>query len=159
MTSSLPAPSSGPRPSGRPRGSTWPSSDGTMQMMPLTAMMEGAKYGDTLNFYGTFKTGKSAMSRLSVTGGHRQVEERLRVCRGAVAHPTGGGGGGDRGRRRGDAVEDHSLSHVLAVDARRLWGHNVNDIEQIESSKVFFHTYCKAHYTIDKRKVRLTLVL
>ncbi|KAK4791026.1 hypothetical protein SAY86_031439 [Trapa natans] len=44
------------------------SGDGTMQMMAFTAMMEGAEYGDTLNFYGTFRIG-SAMSRLSVTGG------------------------------------------------------------------------------------------
>lgn len=43
------------------------SADGTMQTMAFTAMMEGAEYGDTLNFYGTFKIG-SAMSHLSVTG-------------------------------------------------------------------------------------------
>ncbi|KAJ4722875.1 Dirigent protein [Melia azedarach] len=44
------------------------SADGTTQMMVFTAMFEGGEYGDSLNFYGTYKIG-SAMSRLSVTGG------------------------------------------------------------------------------------------
>ncbi|PKI78622.1 hypothetical protein CRG98_000999 [Punica granatum] len=44
------------------------SADGSTQMMAFTAMMEGGEYGDTLNFFGTYKIG-STMSRLSVTGG------------------------------------------------------------------------------------------
>ncbi|KAA8527861.1 hypothetical protein F0562_035270 [Nyssa sinensis] len=44
------------------------SADGTTQMMVFTAMMEGGEYGDSLNFFGTYKIG-STMSRLSVNGG------------------------------------------------------------------------------------------
>ncbi|PKI38211.1 hypothetical protein CRG98_041397 [Punica granatum] len=63
------SPQLGSQPIGKAQGVYLASSaDGTTQMMAFTAMMEGAEYGDTLNFYGTFKIG-SAMSRLSVTGG------------------------------------------------------------------------------------------
>ncbi|XP_057958525.1 dirigent protein 18-like [Malania oleifera] len=44
------------------------STDGTIQMMAFSAMMEGGEYGDSLNFFGAYKIG-NAMSRLSVTGG------------------------------------------------------------------------------------------
>uniref|UniRef100_A0A7N2LYV4 Dirigent protein n=2 Tax=Quercus lobata TaxID=97700 RepID=A0A7N2LYV4_QUELO len=44
------------------------SADGTTQMMTFTAMIEGEEYGDSLNFYGIYKTG-STMSYLSLTGG------------------------------------------------------------------------------------------
>lgn len=63
------SPELGSQPIGKAQGVYVASSaEGTMQMMVFTAMMEGAEYGDTLNFYGTFMIG-SAMSRLSVTGG------------------------------------------------------------------------------------------
>ncbi|KAK4767447.1 hypothetical protein SAY86_015197 [Trapa natans] len=44
------------------------SADGAAQMMVFTAMMEGGEYGDSLNFYGTYRIG-STVSQLSVTGG------------------------------------------------------------------------------------------
>lgn len=44
------------------------SADGATQMMVFTAMMESGEYGDTLNFYGTYRIG-GTLSRLSVTGG------------------------------------------------------------------------------------------
>ncbi|XP_050219213.1 dirigent protein 18-like [Mercurialis annua] len=44
------------------------SADGTTQMMAFTAMFEGGEYGDSLNFYGVYRTA-GTYSRLSVTGG------------------------------------------------------------------------------------------
>ncbi|KAM7462153.1 hypothetical protein LguiA_030274 [Lonicera macranthoides] len=63
------APESGSQSIGKAQGVyVASSSDGTIQMMVFTAVMEGGEYGDSLNFFGVYKIG-STMSRLSVTGG------------------------------------------------------------------------------------------
>ena len=47
---------------------TFSFDDGTTQMMAFTSMMEGGEFGDSLNFFGVHKIGRT-MSKVSVTGG------------------------------------------------------------------------------------------
>lgn len=45
------------------------SGDGSSVMMTCTAVIEGGEYGDSINFFGVYRVGISATSRLAVVGG------------------------------------------------------------------------------------------